>query len=75
METTPLTQEQIKLLKDLEGGADIVGYLDALLCRQFEKSGHIQITRVQGNYAAEKRLPYFGAILTAAGRKLLKEVS
>ncbi len=67
------TQKHLNLMKDLENGADVMGLSDALLCRELEKTGHIMITKRQGVYLPKERLPYFGAILTAHGRKTLKE--
>lgn len=66
-----LTIEDQRLLESLVGGADIFSRFEAVKCRKFEMLGYVTIIREQGKYEAAKQLPYFGAITTAKGKKLI----
>jgi len=66
-----LTQEQVEVLKSIDGGADIFAHGAATLLRGLERThpGLLRIVEAQGKYCAIGPTPYFGAILTAAGRR------
>lgn len=69
--TPGLEQRHYRLLLDLQNGADIIGYGEAIRCREIEKikPKYIDITRCMGEYGPTDRLPYFGAISTKAGAR------
>lgn len=66
-----LTNEQIKLLKDVDGGADIFEHCDAVRYRELEKLGFVHVCKAMGSYHGAMRLPVFGAILTSKGKQQL----
>lgn len=70
-----LTSDQLKFLKDCEGGADVWGYRDAQVGRELEALGLVIITSAMADVPGEKQQPYFGAITNKSGRKILKGIS
>lgn len=69
-----LTAAEKKALRLIVRGADITGYDLAKTLRGIEaKAPHlIDIGPEMGQYDVRDKLPYFGAIATAAGRLALK---
>ena len=69
-----LTKAHMALLKEVDGGADVWGIVEATLLRQCEKDGLVVICKPQADPPGEKRQPYFGCILTSKGKSVLKKV-
>lgn len=71
-----LTPEQICVLGLIKEGADVWGYSHASILRDVQRL-HPQLLRIVKAKNAPKdgaaKRPYFGAILTKAGRDLLGE--
>ena len=67
-----LTEEQRRIMTQIVDGADVYGYGEAMICRQLQRADLVRIVKAKNapKDGAEKQ-PYFGAKLTAAGRKLL----
>lgn len=70
-----LNKAEIQVLRLIKDGADIHDYMVAKLLRRIDtlhpgliSIGQLRMYRGDGT----DRMPYFGAILTAKGRKLLK---
>lgn len=61
-------------LRDVLNGADVYGRADAMLYRELEKLGLVNICEaMQAPKDGAKRQPYFGCIITVLGRKVLTE--
>lgn len=71
-----LTPEQVFVLGLIKEGADVWGHAHASVIRDVQRL-HPQLMRIVKAKNAQKdgaaRQPYFGAILTKAGRDLLGE--
>lgn len=66
-----LTKAEKQALKSISDGADICSPVLARTLRDIEKH-HPELLTIcgpMGTYAVHEKLPYFGAITTAAGRK------
>lgn len=65
-----LTAQQIESMRAVADGADVLAYGIARDLRAVQKSHpeFIMIGRRQHRYSVTEKLPYFGAILTDAGR-------
>ena len=63
-----LKREHYEEIINLKDGADIMGWLNARICREIEATepGFIEIVDAQGEYDGVGKLPYFGAIATKA---------
>lgn len=72
---TKLDIEHYRLLLDLRNGADVIGYGEAMRCREIQRAhpSWIDITDLMGDYDGAGRLPYFGAIATKEGIKVAKK--
>ncbi len=72
-----LSEEQIEALKQVVGGADVLGYSLAKTLREIERNAPelICICDRQSEYGVRDRLPYFGAIVTKKGLEYLKSHS
>lgn len=70
-----ITAEDIaKALLDVRYGADVYGLADAKLYRDLEKLGLVNICpAMNAPKDAAKRQPYFGCIITDAGKAALRE--
>lgn len=71
-----LTAEHFDSMAGCINGADVYGYTDARLLREVEthKPELIEICAAQNAPSdGAKKQPYFGAILTKAGKKEVKE--
>lgn len=78
-----LSQKHFEVMKDVLNGGTVYGYVEAKLLREVQRYDpeliHIidnmeELERITGEtYSGVERLPYFGAILTDRGKKLLKE--
>lgn len=70
-----LTPEELAAIESVRDGADVFGYSLAVDLRAIDNrypGKLVQIVEAQGEYDAVGRLPYFGAIATDAGRRLLR---
>lgn len=79
---TELQPQHYELMHDIRNGADIYGFRDAKLIRQIETIDKelvdiVDIDTLQRihnkTFDGTKQLPYFGAILTPKGRKLVRD--
>lgn len=68
-----LTLEEKEAMRLVSDGADVIAHHLAGLLRSVQKKAPalITITPVMGEYDGAGRLPYFGAILTPAGRAIV----
>lgn len=66
-----LTQAHKTVLKEVENGADVWGFIEARLLRQCESAGLVTICEAMADPPGEQRQPYFGCIITAKGRRAL----
>lgn len=66
-----LTKEHKEAMRAVTHGADVSGYSIARLLREVERHHPelITICKVMGDYDGAGHVPYFGAILTKAGRR------
>lgn len=69
-----LSPEMKKAMRLVSQGADVSDPVVGRLLRQLEQEHPSLITIVapMGNYDGRGRVPYFGAILTPAGRKAIR---
>lgn len=76
-----LSKKHFEIMKDIEGGATIWGYVEAKLIREIQRYNetlvHIvdipELEEITGEeFDGAKQMPYFGAILTEKGKQLLK---
>lgn len=69
----PLTKDQLTILKLIRNGADVWGYVDAGVIRGLEKThgSLINIVKAVADPPGHERQPYFGAICTLEGKRLL----
>lgn len=67
-----LTKKQKEAMRLVKNGADVIGLDIAMELRALQKRHPelISITKRMGKYKASQQLPYFGAILTDAGRRV-----
>lgn len=72
--TIRYTPADVAMFRKLQRGADVFGYGEAMRLRELQRQGSdaFEITPRMGQYDGAEQLPYFGAILTNAGRELLK---
>ena len=70
---TRITAEEKRAMALVKDGADVIAHHVAGLLRSVQKKAPklITITSVMGVYDGAGRLPYFGAILTPAGKALV----
>jgi hypothetical protein len=71
-----MNKERIEAMQAVAGGADVRSYLWAKELRAVEKEHPEWIDIVpcrMGPYGVKEKHPYFGAILTNAGTKALRE--
>ena len=68
-----LTEDHFKAMEAVRNGAEVFGYTTAQALRQVERNAPhlVHITPPMGNYKPYEQHPYFGAILTAAGKEYL----
>jgi len=67
--------ERMELLARIGEGADIWGYTEAQQARQLEKLGLVRIVEPMADPPGNERQPYFGVVLTAAGRTTLRSLT
>lgn len=70
-----LSAAEMEILRLIGDGCDVFAYGIAFDIRRMEREGRglVRIVRARGKYHGAERLPYFGAKLTAAGRRALAE--
>lgn len=68
-----LSAYEREVMQSVSQGADVWGYLEASTLRSIKRRfpEYVQIVQAMEKPSGEKRQPYFGAILTVAGRKAL----
>lgn len=66
-----LTQDHKDVLKEVENGADVWGRAEAVLLRECEKDGLVEICEAMADVPGEKRQPFFGCIITTKGKAAL----
>lgn len=64
-----LRERHAKVLLDAEGGADILGFIEAKILRDIQKLSpeYLTITKYMGVYGVKDRHPYFGVLPTEKG--------
>lgn len=70
-----LTPEQSRVLALIQGGADVYGYVEAVVCRELERMRPPLIRIVPARGAPRngaRQQPYFGVRETAVGRRALE---
>ncbi len=69
-----LAAKHFESMRQVAEGADVIGYGVASDLRDVQRlhPGYIVITARKHKYSVTERLPYFGAILTDAGKAALK---
>lgn len=71
---TDVTDKELAALRVISGGADVLSRSIAETLRGLEKRHPklLRITKRMGKYSVRERLPYFGAILTKDGERLIE---
>jgi len=69
----PLTPSEVESMRAVADGADVLAYGIAKDLRAVQERfpGFVRIGARMGNYKGHEQMPYFGAILTPAGRKAI----
>jgi hypothetical protein len=72
-----LTESELCALRAVGRGADIRGLKLAETLRSLERSHPelLRITSVMGNYGVREPLPYFGAVLTTDGSRVVRDAT
>lgn len=73
LDDSPLTRQQIAILKGVRNGADVWGYAEAGLLRGLEKThgSLITIVKAVASPPGHMRQPYFGCVCTTEGKRVL----
>jgi len=68
-----LTPDEMALLREISGGADVFSRKTAKQLRALAKKAPrlMRITEAMGEYPGATRQPFFGAVCTTEGRALL----
>ncbi len=70
-----LSNKHKTALMTVSKGADVFNYHTSKILLECEKQGLVEICKARGNYDPLRTPPYFGAIITSKGKKLIEEVS
>jgi len=68
---TELTQFERKALEAVKDGGDVFARGTAVILRGLESEGFVTICEAMGDYPGETQQPFFGAIITKAGKQAL----